>query len=71
MDKKPCSIILDETDYDRGYQDGKADAIEELLKSICIGCAYLNGTKCENKLGCPCIISRAEVIRKANKVLNS
>ena len=53
------------------YNKGRAEAIEELLKSICIGCAYLNGTKCEYKLNCPCSISQAIVIREANKVLNS
>lgn len=31
MNKKPCSIILDETDYDEGYQEGRADVIDEIL----------------------------------------
>ena len=54
---------------DLSYQQGRADAIDEFLKSICIGCAYLNGTDCENKHGCPCVISQHEVLRQANKVL--
>lgn len=47
----------------------REDVIEELLKELCIGCAYLNGTKCEIKGGCPCSIGQSEIIRSANKVL--
>lgn len=58
-----------EVGYDKGYQQGRADAIAELLKELCIGCAYLKGTKCEIKGGCPCSIGQSEIIRSANKVL--
>lgn len=51
------------------YEKGRADAIAELLKELCIGCAYLNGTKCEIKGGCPCSIGQSEIIRSASKVL--
>ena len=47
----------------------RADAIEKLLKNLCIGCAYLNGTKCENKCGCPCLVGQSEIIKSANEVL--
>lgn len=58
-----------ENAYNCGYEKGGADAIEELLKKLCIGCAYLKGTKCEIKGGCPCSIGQSEIIRSANKVL--
>ena len=43
-------------------------ALEDLLKEICIGCAYLNGLECTNPYGCPCLISQEEVVRKVVKL---
>lgn len=43
-------------------------ALEDLLKEICIGCAYLKGLECTNKQGCPCAISQKEVAREIIKL---
>lgn len=51
------------------YEVGRTMAFQELLKELCIGCNYLNGIKCENPLGCPCVISKSEVLRTTANVL--
>lgn len=62
-------LILEHEQMEEHDKKVRADAIEELLKKLCIGCAYLKGTKCEIKGGCPCSIGQSEIIRSANKVL--
>lgn len=34
MNKYVSKIVLDETEYDRGYQEGRADAIKECIDVI-------------------------------------
>lgn len=43
-------------------------ALEDFLKEICIGCAYLNVLECNNPYKCPCSISQAEVVREVVKL---
>lgn len=45
------------------------EAIKKLISKLCIGCAYLNGTKCSNKIGCPCQVSQSYIVQTCNEVL--
>lgn len=47
----------------------RRQTIEELLKTLCIGCAYLKGIECTNKKGCPCVLGQKYVVEKANELL--
>lgn len=45
------------------------EVIQKLLNEFCVGCGYLDGTRCSNKTGCPCQIGQSYVVQICNKVL--
>lgn len=49
--------------------NARRHVVEQLLNKLCIGCAYLEGTACTNKMICPCQVGQLLVVQTANSVL--
>lgn len=55
------ALQYDRNQYEKGYADGYAKAIDDAIKAsvnaICVGCGYLDGYKCNYK-GANCGVSK-------------
>lgn len=50
------------------YSRGARAFARKLLKDICVGCGYLDGTKC-GLISCHCVVSEHLIVEKVDELL--